>query len=493
MEYKGLERIEIWEIKGWTEENKKYIKPEMYEILTNYPEVSKRSIMKEPDLLKSINYFMDNPENKWKRPNGISYLSINRNKTYFDNINSIARYKGNRLELNTNVFETFIYPEEIINIVQSIKNVKLSEKTKRIWFSLACGHSLEVPTNPIIKSPFCKDIFKFAQYFYIIHILNKDLKEFNKGKKIKIGKFGKKQILTIIEFLRKEDLNYAYIAFERLLNQVTSPWGCFDIETTVEKESYMKPFSCAYKTINSKNIKLFNEDNCIEKMVENIFSIQWPIQNKIKIRELFNKHLLELLNNDIDRNIILLIDELFNRYYYENSNSINLTLFAHNAGAFDSLIIMEKLHKKYNIKKIISKNNKILSMDIININDKKYITILDSYKHLPNSLDKLTKSFGLSYNKGYFPYTFIDCLEKIKYIGEKPSIEYFLKDNVDYESSIGIKTYKETLNYHNTIPINNYSVYSYSIEYLKTDINILYEILLIYQTDTLVNEYLLIP
>ena len=48
---------------------------------------------------------------------------------------------------------------------------------------------------------------------------------------------------------------------------------------------------------------------------------------------------------------------------------------------------------------------------------------MDSYQMLPASLDKLTKSFGVT-NKGVFPYNFVN-MDRLDYVGSFPEYKYY--------------------------------------------------------------------
>ena len=53
------------------------------------------------------------------------------------------------------------------------------------------------------------------------------------------------------------------------------------------------------------------------------------------------------------------------------------------------------------------------------------VTFIDSFKLQPSSLNNQAKSYGLKDTKQKFPYLFMNDLNKINYIGDKPSYNYY--------------------------------------------------------------------
>lgn len=90
----------------------------------------------------------------------------------------------------------------------------------------------------------------------------------------------------------------------------------------------------------------------------------------------------------------------------------NYVLFAHNLSRFDSLFILKSLATpdydgiKYHVNGKW-KENDLLYIKITDNSGKMSITLLDSIKFIPFSLDKVLKSFNRNINKGIFPHKFM--------------------------------------------------------------------------------------
>lgn len=67
-------------------------------------------------------------------------------------------------------------------------------------------------------------------------------------------------------------------------------------------------------------------------------------------------------------------------------------------------------------------------MKITDKNKKLSVSLLDSIKIIPSSLDKLLKSFDCQINKGMFPHKFINE-NNLNYVGPKPDIKYYVDDH----------------------------------------------------------------
>jgi hypothetical protein len=100
----------------------------------------------------------------------------------------------------------------------------------------------------------------------------------------------------------------------------------------------------------------------------------------------------------------------------------NYRVYLHNFSNFDSVFLVNSLHKltKYTLKPS-RRNGKLIDIQFKFGNYSLYFR--DSYLLLPLSLRKLAISFGVD-QKGVFPHTFVD--EKgLNYIGSVPSLMYF--------------------------------------------------------------------
>ena len=100
------------------------------------------------------------------------------------------------------------------------------------------------------------------------------------------------------------------------------------------------------------------------------------------------------------------------------------------------------------------------------------ITLLDFLQLIPGSLNEILKSFNCSIKKGYFPYKFVNK-ENLNYIGDKPSKDFF--------NNISDLDYKK-------IPNNNWDLKKQTLNYLKSDVGGLLEVLLKFN-DNIYSKY----
>lgn len=84
-------------------------------------------------------------------------------------------------------------------------------------------------------------------------------------------------------------------------------------------------------------------------------------------------------------------------------NRNRFTLYAHNLGRFDSVFLVRSLATAGYDLNAKWKDNDILSLKISDKQRKISVTLLDSIKIIPTSLDNLLKSFDCNINKGMFP------------------------------------------------------------------------------------------
>jgi hypothetical protein len=147
------------------------------------------------------------------------------------------------------------------------------------------------------------------------------------------------------------------------------------------------------------------------------------------------------------------------------------TLYAHNLGRFDSIFILKSLITNKNI--IITpmwKDNAILSL-VLECNGLK-ITLLDSLQLIPGSLDDILKSFNCSIQKGFFPYKFVNK-DNLYYVGTKPSNDFY-SDITDIE--------------YNKISTDNWDLKKETLDYLKSDIEGLLEVIIKF-SENVYNKY----
>lgn len=166
-----------------------------------------------------------------------------------------------------------------------------------------------------------------------------------------------------------------------------------------------------------------------------------------------------------------MILECINTLFISKNN--NLKLYAHNMSEFDGIIILKSLIKtnyKHNYKIKIHSDNEgnMLSIDIFKkLKNKKRIkiSIFDSLKLLPVSLDNLSKIFNTKFEKGLFPYKFVS--EKtLNFIGEVPSFKYF--DNI---------TYDKYLNFIDLYKYDKWDIKKETFNYLKKDLVCLFDVI----------------
>jgi hypothetical protein len=152
---------------------------------------------------------------------------------------------------------------------------------------------------------------------------------------------------------------------------------------------------------------------------QEVYAGGWCIDNNIKlfyIKESEKPY-------DVVRNTIESI--------FDNKDLDGYVFYAHNLGRFDSLfIIKSSVYMKGYVIDPIFKDNKIISMKIKNIYSKMSITIMDSLNLINSSLDNILKDFKCKFNKGIFPYSFVNE-NRLFYIGKKPEFKYY--DDVKIE------------------------------------------------------------
>lgn len=154
-----------------------------------------------------------------------------------------------------------------------------------------------------------------------------------------------------------------------------------------------------------------------------------------------------------------------------------MNIYVHNLDKFDSRFLLKSillLGYDLHVTPGSGSRSSITSFEILSRKGKKKISIkfLDSYKILPSSLGSLGKSFGLPISKLAFPYTFMNNVDKLNYIGDKPLYSYY--------KNMSIEVY-------NKIP-NLWNAHKESILYNRNDCIVLYDVLLLFLTG-LNNEY----
>jgi len=150
-------------------------------------------------------------------------------------------------------------------------------------------------------------------------------------------------------------------------------------------------------------------------------------------------------------------------YDLANDKHINgYTFYAHNLGRFDAVFLIKACILLDDI--VIKpkwKENKILSITIINTKNKCKFKILDSIQLINGSLDSLCKSFNIINKKGIFPHNFVNK-DRLLYIGDTP-------DHIHFKNM--------PINLYNKIKSNNWDLKSEALKYLKSDILGLLEVM----------------
>jgi hypothetical protein len=160
-------------------------------------------------------------------------------------------------------------------------------------------------------------------------------------------------------------------------------------------------------------------------------------------------------------------DDLFD-YIYENKKLLNgYTLYAHNLGRFDSIFLLRPLCSsgKYNVRAFWH-DNSILILKIKDMERNVYITIRDSLRMIPISLDQALKSYGCASHKGIFPHKFVSK-DLLNYIGPKPNITYYVDENQINDSN---------LSRYNNLP-NLFDLKEACLAYLDKDVQGLLELM----------------
>ena len=202
--------------------------------------------------------------------------------------------------------------------------------------------------------------------------------------------------------------------------------------------------------IGSIDFETFGEEGI---GIQNVYAAGWAINdfNQTKKFYYIDKDCNSL---DVVKN---LISDLAN-----NKEINGFTFYAHNLGRFDSVFLIKACILLDDI--IIKpkwKENKILSITILNTKTKTKFKILDSIQMLNGSLDSLCKSFKIVNQKGIFPHSFVNK-DNLFYIGDTPSFIYFKN---------------MPLSLYNKINTSNWDLKSEALKYLHSDVLGLLEVM----------------
>ena len=202
--------------------------------------------------------------------------------------------------------------------------------------------------------------------------------------------------------------------------------------------------------IGSIDFETFGEEGI---GIQNVYAAGWAINdfNQTKKFYYIDKDCNSL---DVVKN---LISDLAN-----NKEINGFTFYAHNLGRFDSVFLIKACILLDDI--IIKpkwKENKILSITILNTKTKTKFKILDSIQMLNGSLDSLCKSFNIVNQKGIFPHSFVNK-DNLFYNGDTPSFIYFKN---------------MPLSLYNKINTSNWDLKSEALKYLHSDVLGLLEVM----------------
>jgi hypothetical protein len=107
------------------------------------------------------------------------------------------------------------------------------------------------------------------------------------------------------------------------------------------------------------------------------------------------------------------------------------TIYTHNFSHFDSIFVIDVLSRLGKLKPFM-RDGKILRLTfkfkLPNSARTHTLYFMDSLLMLPNSLDKLSKSFNVDNKKSFFPHSFLDDPNvTLDYKGECPDYKFFPK------------------------------------------------------------------
>jgi hypothetical protein len=143
-------------------------------------------------------------------------------------------------------------------------------------------------------------------------------------------------------------------------------------------------------------------------------------------------------------------------------------IYVHNLAKFDIIFLLKYLVKLGIVQPIIH-NRRIISINLNYGKDNKYsLHFRDSYLHLLNSLNKLSKAFNVENPKSIFPHLFVNE-NNLNYIGQVPDFKYFIK--------ITLEEYNE---YKSKFNNNNWNLKNELLEYVSIDCISLYQVVLKY-------------
>ncbi|RKF76578.1 putative DNA polymerase [Golovinomyces cichoracearum] len=165
---------------------------------------------------------------------------------------------------------------------------------------------------------------------------------------------------------------------------------------------------------------------------------------KIMTLDLETRALQKNHENLINKNTLSLIPTVMSIYDEEMMDGFRTIMkrkydgykiYTHNFSYFDSIFIIDVLSRLGEVKPIM-RDNKILKLtfkfSLPNSKRKHTLYFMDSLLMLPNSLDKLSKSFNINNKKSIFPHLFLENPNiSLNYRGVCPDYCYFPKAFTD--------------------------------------------------------------
>lgn len=251
-----------------------------------------------------------------------------------------------------------------------------------------------------------------------------------------------------------------------------------DINRFIKLDS-IKPPRFTHSALSNPNIGVLDIETFVNsKGLGQVYAMGYGTLQSLQDENIQTYYLSDFGNFNSDLLIITCINSMleskYHKYYW----------YIHNMGKFDIIFIYKTL-EEFNLQsqtefyklKTIYKDGKMLKLTVSRKLGTKTvkITFIDSYNLLSSSLDTLTKGFDVKNLKRDFPYNFVN--EKtINYKGQTPDIKYFNK--------ISTSEYKELFT------LDNWSLKKESLDYLKTDILGLLEVLDKFKSDLFIEHNL---
>lgn len=165
----------------------------------------------------------------------------------------------------------------------------------------------------------------------------------------------------------------------------------------------------------------------------------------------------ENLHNDIEKNSTAMLEKMV-KYMVDNCKSY--TIFAHNLGKFDGILMMSSIFKVLGPHSlIVGKDNRIISLSF------KGIKMLDSLKIFPMSLRILAKQFGVETQKGEFDHRIVN---KDTVFDVKPEVLKYLEGDISSLYECMVKASETIFNKYRINITDVYSASSLAMKHFRT-------------------------